>query len=149
MEDHFGIAGRWKNRAVFFEIATELDGVREIAVVRDRNLAFAAGDRKRLGIPQTGVACSRIACMADCQLARQLIENVGREDAADVAHLADAANSAAIANGNASALLTAMLERVESKIDEIRRFGMSVEREDSALLMELVEVKILFRFRHR
>jgi hypothetical protein len=45
----------------------------------------------------------------------------------------------AVRGADASALLSAVLERVETEIGEIGRLGMSVDPEDTAFLVDVVE----------
>jgi hypothetical protein len=61
-----------------------------------------------------------------------------------VEHVADEAHRAvdevllAVRGRDARALLAAVLERVEPEVGEVRRFGVSVDAEDAALVVEAV-----------
>ena len=65
---------------------------------------------------------------------RRLVEGVG-----DLAHRARDAQLLAVGGGDAGALLSAMLERVEAEVGEIRRFGVTEDAEDTALVFEFVQ----------
>ena len=116
MQNHFGIAGGLENGAVAFQFAAQFSGIGDVAVVRDRDVSFIAGDRKRLGIEQHRIAGGRIAGVADGGFAGQSSQHFRRENFGHVAHALVAINFAAVAGRDAGAFLPAMLERVEAQV---------------------------------
>ena len=72
MQDYFGVTRGLKDRAFALKVAPQFGGIRDVSVVRDGNLAFIAGHRKRLRIQQHGVAGSGVARVPDRQLAWQV-----------------------------------------------------------------------------
>ena len=86
VEDDFGIARCLEDRAAIFEVLAQLGGVRNIAVVRDRNLAFVAGDGKRLRVAERRVTRSRVPRMTDGAVAGETRQDFGRKDVCHVPH---------------------------------------------------------------
>ena len=76
--------------------------------------------------------------------AGQAAQHLRREDIGDVAHGFVAVNLAAVARGDAGAFLAAMLQRIQAQIGEVGGFGMAVDGEDAAFLVEFVERQRLF-----
>ena len=73
VQNDFGIAGGLENRAARFEFSPQFRGVRDVAVVRDRDPAFVAMHRKRLRIALDRIAGRRITGVADRVDARQFL----------------------------------------------------------------------------
>src|ERR1700722_4589253 len=109
MQNHFRIARCLENRAFSFELAAELTRVSNVTVMSDGHIAFIASHRKRLRIQQNGIACGRVAGMADRRFAGEASEDLRRENFGHVTHALMAVNSAPIAGGDSSAFLSAML----------------------------------------
>src|SRR5262245_55770933 len=78
--------------------------------------------------------------MPDGKTARQFLEGSFREGVIDVAHRFRKPDLFEIRRGNACALLTAMLQRVQAKISQVRRFGMTENAEHAALVLYFVVV---------
>ena len=55
------------------------------------------------------------------------------------------ADCPAVARGDAGAFLSAMLQRVETQVGEVRGLGMPVDGEDAAFFMEFVEQDLVLR----
>ena len=142
VQHDFGIAGGLENGPVALEIAPQFRRIRDVAVVRHRDLSLIAGHRKRLRIQQHRIAGGGIARVPDGQFAGQLVQHSGREDIGDMTHLADTVDGAAVAGRNPSAFLSPMLKSVQAEIGEIGGFGMAVNGENATLFVEFVEVKV-------
>src|ERR1700735_3861123 len=124
MQDYFGIAGGLKNGSLTLQVAPELPRVGDVAVVRHGDLPFVARDEKRLRVQQDGIAGGGITRVADVHVARQTGDLLRRENISHVSHRFGTADFTMIAGGNARALLSAMLQRVEPEISQVRGFGM-------------------------
>src|SRR5436190_9167002 len=99
----------------------------------DRNLAFGAIDRERLGIAEMGGACGRIARMPKGDRTDQIVKDVPTENLRDQAHALVSAELLAIGGDDAGAFLAAMLQCVETIIGQLRGIGMAVNSEDTAI----------------
>ena len=64
-----------------------------------------------------------------------MIESFG-----DVTHRAFEPELGAVRSDDATRFLTAMLQRVQTKVGQSRRFGMSVDAEDPTLFTQLVDL---------
>ena len=139
MQNHFRIAGGLEDRPVFLQIAPQFNRIRQIAVMRNRYLPLAAGDRKRLCVPQRRVAGGRVPRMSNRQITRQLVQNGRCKDIRDMSHAADAMDLASVAGGNTGALLPPMLQRMQPQIRQVGSLRMPEDCENATLLVQLVE----------
>jgi hypothetical protein len=138
MEDDFGIARSLKNGAALAEFLAQLHRVDDVAIVGHGDAALVAGDGERLGVEESRIAGGRIARVTDGESAGQLVQHIAGEDLGHVAHGLVAVEISAIAGADASALLAAMLERIEAEVGELGGFGVPVDGDDAAFLVELV-----------
>jgi hypothetical protein len=139
VQNDFGIARRLENRAAPPQVSPQLGGIRDVPVVRHRHAALVAGHRKRLRVQQHGVAGGRIAGVADGLVAGQGPQNVAGEDVGDVAHGFVDEDLRAVGGAEAGALLSAMLQRVKPEVSQLGRFGVAVNRDHSAFVVEFIE----------
>ena len=86
MDDDFGVARALEDRAASLELFAQRLGVRQVAVVGDRDRAARVVDRDRLRVFQERAAGGRVAHVADGVVAAELRQLLGREDVDDVAH---------------------------------------------------------------
>ena len=114
MQNHFRIARSLKNGPFAFQFAPQLPGIRDVAVVRHRDLAFVASHRKRLRVQQHRVARRRIARVPDRQFPRQRPQHFRRENIRHVPHALVIVNVTPVARRDAGALLPAMLQGVQA-----------------------------------
>ena len=77
--------------------------------------------------------------MSDGKLARQVRQRRRREDVRHVAHRLVTVDLPAIARRDSGAFLTAVLQRVQAQIGEVRRLRMTIDGDDAALFVELVK----------
>jgi hypothetical protein len=98
-------------------------------------IACYSGAAKRLGVSHDTRAGGRVARMADCEVAAaKLIESVFVKDLGDKPHILVNADSLAIADGDARALLPAMLEREQPEIGDAGNIlTPAIYAEDAAL----------------
>ena len=78
--------------------------------------------------------------MADGQVAGQLGQHAGGKDLGHVAHGFDAVDVAAVAGGDARALLAAVLQGEQAEMAQLGRFRVAVDGEDAALVVEFIEM---------
>ncbi len=124
MHDHFGVAVGLEDRATVLQLAPPFPCVRQVAIVAERDLALVAIDHDGLRIKQGLVTGSGIASVADRGGAGQLCQDARLENFFDLAHGLVHVEFVAVAGDYAGRLLAAMLQRVKTKIGDVRRFGM-------------------------
>lgn len=79
--DDLAVVGRVEDRAVHFELAAQVGGVDEVAVVGERHRALAVAHDERLGVDDAAVARRRIAAVAHRHIALpEAFEHVPVED---------------------------------------------------------------------
>ena len=134
----------WKVHAALAQPGVELDGVDEVAVVGQREVAPVparpGGPVDGLGVLPLVRAGRGVADVADGQVAAQRAQVVLLEDLRDEAERAlrdDGA--AAVGRGDARRLLAAVLERVQGEVREARDVVLGGEDpEDAALVARSV-----------
>ena len=107
-----------------------------------RNLAVRALDQERLGIDDPAVAGCRVTDMTDRGPSDQAGQHSFVKDVADVAHGPREANAAIVGDRDASALLPAVLERVQAQAGHVGRVLVAVNPKDAARIFEFVHVKM-------
>ena len=70
-------------------------------------------------------------------------QHVAGEDVRHMPHGLVAVDLAAVAGADAGALLPAMLQRVEAEVGQLGRFGMAVDGDHAALVVEFIEHEII------
>ena len=138
MEQHLGVAGGLKDRPLADERIAQLLGVHEVAVVPDRDLAVGAVDENRLRVFHAAFARCRIAHVANRAPAPQARDGLFRKAVGDVADSLVDIEPFAIGRGDPDALLSAVLERVETEVRQVRGLTVPVDAEDTAFLAKLV-----------
>src|ERR1039457_3444327 len=124
------------------EAAAQLDGVGQIAVVAESELALVEINRDGLRVDQRGVAGRGIARVADGGRARQALDHLGRENFLHVAEAAVQMQIDSVGGGDARRFLPAMLQRVEAEVGQLRRLGMAEDAEYAAVIMEMIVVDL-------
>ncbi len=140
MDDHFAVRGGLKNRAAALQPFAQLGEVDQVAVVRDGQSAAGVLDHQRLAILERGRALGGVAVVADRQGAFQALDHLAVEDVRDQAHPAMADQRLAVGRDDSSRLLSPMLQRVQPQVNQVGGFGMAINAEDSALLVEVVQI---------
>ena len=123
VHDDFGIAGGLENRAAMFERAAKLAGIGEIAIMRESEFAFVAVDDDWLGVDDGGIAGGGVAGMAYRGGAGQARQHGRQKNFLHQAHAFFEMQRSAVGRNDAGRFLTAMLQRVEAEVGELRRFG--------------------------
>ena len=120
------------------QLGVQLDGVDEVAVVGERDLALVgAPDRLRV-LPRVR-AGGRVADVPDRHVAAQRAQLLLVEDLVDEALVAHRHDVAALGRGDARGLLAAVLERVEGEVRQAGDIGAGgMDAEHSALVARAV-----------
>ena len=129
----------WKIDPCAHELVAQLVGVDQIAVVADGDLTVRAIDQNRLRVGEPAFAGGRIADVSDGDVTWQLRRASARRRRPRRSPSPRHADLAAVGGGDARALLTAMLQRVQAEVGHVGGFGMTEDAEDAALVFELVQ----------
>ena len=97
---------------------------------------FSAAERLR--IPEVARASRRIARVADCHVADQIVQDRAGENLGHEAHALVLAELLAVAGDDARALLAAVLQGVEAVVGEFGGVGMAVNAKDAAIMFGIV-----------
>ena len=127
--DDLGVGGRLELESTRFELVTQLGRIREVAVVRERQRSTLTVADDRLGVLPARRARRGVARVADGGDALERLERGLVEDLRDEAELTDRLDVAAVGDGDARALLPAMLQGVEREVREAR--DVAVRRADT------------------
>jgi hypothetical protein len=142
VDEDLGVGVAREDRPALLELRPKLFGVREVAVVADRERAAGVVDCDGLRVLDVGSAGGGVADVADGDAARELAELVLREGVLDEAHRAVRVELLAVARDDAGRLLSAVLERVEAEVREVGGLGVPEDAEDAARVVEVVVVLV-------
>src|SRR5580704_2524344 len=142
MNDHLSVARRLEQAAAAHQLAPELIGIRQIAVVADGEPAEFEIGKQRLHVAQRDLTGRSIAYMADCGAAAQAFNHLlGAEIVADETLSAMGVELLAVIGDDPGCFLTAMLERVHPERSERRRIGVAIDPEYAAFFVEMIAVQ--------
>ena len=128
------------------QLAAQLVGVGQIAVVADREPAELEIGEERLDVARRHLAGRRIAHMADRHRPRQPGDDVLRaEIVADQAGAAMGAELLAVIGDDTGRFLAAMLQRMQPERGQRRRVGMTIHPEHATFVVEAVDVRVADR----
>ena len=136
VQDHLGIGARLEDRAVALHLPAKRLGVREIAVVGDRDRAPGGGGGDRLSVPEIRASGGRVAHVTDGAVARQAPQPLGAEHVGHPPHVLLGVEVGAVGGRDARRLLAAMLERVEAEVRDVAGLRMVPDAEEPALVVE-------------
>ena len=141
--DDLGIAGGVEDRAAQLQLLAQLPGVDEVAVMAQSQGALEVVDEHGLSVDAALCAGGAVAAVAHGHAALvQLFQHVAGKDLVDQAHVLVAVDHAVVVDGDAAALLPAMLQGVERVVGGGHHAGFSVlevDAEYAAFLMQLVK----------
>ena len=121
----FAVHARREDGPVGLELAAQLHGVGEVAVVGQRDVPATEAHEHRLRVLDGAGARRGVARVADGGAAMQAGDALVVESVGDEAHLAHGLRRAVIVHGdNAGRLLSAMLQRVQAEVRDVRRVRM-------------------------
>src|SRR5439155_22910730 len=98
-----------------------------------------------LRVLEVGVAGRRVTRVSDGRGPFEGVDHFLSKNLGDVAHAFVADDLVSIGCSDSGALLPAMLESMEAKIGELGRFGVSLDGEDSTMVVELVVGQAMVR----
>ena len=119
MHENLGVHGPGKDRALILQLAPELGGVDDVAVVREGNVAVAESCEHGLRILDRGRAGGTVARMPDRHGAAQCRGRIGAKPLGHETHAANSSCLPVLIDGDdARRFLTAMLQRVQTEMYE-------------------------------
>ena len=131
--DHLGVGGRAEPDPVGDELVAQRVGVRQVAVVPERDRARAAVVDERLRVRPVHAARRRVARVPDRDLAGQRLQLLLVEDLGHEPHVAQHGEPAALGDGDPGRLLAAVLQREEGEVREPRHVALDrPDAEDAA-----------------
>ncbi len=141
MDDDFGVAGRLEQAAAPHQLAPQLIGIRQIAVVADRQPAEFEIGEQWLDVALRHLAGRRIAHMADRDRAGQAVDDVFRaEIVADQPRSAMRVELAAVIRDDAGRFLAAMLQGMQTERRQRGGVRMAIDPEHAAFFVEMIRV---------
>ena len=142
VDDDLGVAGRLEQAAATHQLAPQLIGIGQIAVVADRQPAELEIGEQRLDVAHRHLAGRRIAHMADRRVPAQALDDLLRaEIVADLPHAAMGVELLAVIGDDAGRFLAAMLQRVQAERRQRRAVGMAVDAEDAAFFVQMIRIR--------
>ena len=138
VHDHLGVDGGLEDRAARLELLAQIEGVDQVAVVRDGEAAVGELDHERLRVLQQRAAAGRVAIVADGGRAGEAAEDLVVEDVGDQSEAAVRQQQVAVGGDDARALLAAVLQGVQAEVGEIGGLGVPVHPHEGALLAEAI-----------
>ena len=106
--------------------------------MRERQIAEGKIDRERLDVLEILPSGGGVAIVADGHRTGELLERVGIIDIRDKPLALMDMKLLAVAGDDAGRFLSAMLQRIQTKIGEIGRFLVAVNAEDGTFVVKLV-----------
>ena len=105
----------------------------------NRDLAVRAINQDRLRVQQPALPRRRVPHVPDGGRPGQARQRLAIERVGDVAHRPRDAYLPAIRGGDARALLSPMLQRVQTEVRHVGGLEVAEDAEDTALVLELIE----------
>ena len=127
--DHLGVGRRAEPDPVGDELVPQRLGIRQVAVVAERDRAGAAVMDERLRVRPVHAARRRVTRVTDRDLAGQRLQLLLVEDLRHEPHVAQHGEPAALGDRDAGRLLAAVLQREEGEVREPRHIAL--DRPDS------------------
>ena len=141
MDDNLGVAGRLEDAAAPHELAAQVIGIGQVAVVADREPAEFEIGEEGLNVADRHFAGGRIADMADPGMTHKARDDVlVAEIIADKAQPAMGVELLAVVGDDTRRLLAAMLERVKAERREGGGVGMAIDAKDATFVAKMVVV---------
>ncbi len=131
--DHLGVGRRPEPDPVRDELVAEDAGVRQVAVVAERDGARPPVVDERLGVRPVHAAGRRVAGVADRDLTGERLQLLLVEHLGDEPHVAEHRQATALRDGDPGRLLPAVLQREEGEVREPRHIAVDrADAEDAA-----------------
>ena len=142
VHDDFGVAGGLEDRSGLLQLRANFEGVDDVAVVRQGDLALVALHHDGLRVQQRRVAGGGVARVTDGKRAGKASQDVGVEDVGDQAHRLVQLQLLAVGRGDARRFLPAMLQGVQAQVSELGRLRMAVDGHHATFFAKLVGCNI-------
>src|SRR5260370_7092225 len=143
MNYQLAVRGGLENRTTGFELLAQFLEIDKVRVMGERKSAARVLDHKRLAVLEIRRTGSRVAIVANRSRAFEPVDNLGIENVGDQSHPAMRNERLAVGRDDAGRLLPPMLQRVEAEIYQVRCLGMAIDAEDTAFLVEAVEIRLV------
>ena len=121
--DDLGVRGRAEPDPIRDELVAESPGVRQVAVVAERNGSGASVMDEGLSVRPVHAPGRRVARVPDRDLTRERLELLLVEDLRDEPHVAEHGQATRLGDGDAGRLLAAMLQREEREVRQPRHIA--------------------------
>jgi hypothetical protein len=102
------------------------------------DLALITTDLQGLGVLQVRVSGCGVTRMPDGKMSGQAFYDIGGKDLVHVTHTPHTSQGLTVGNGNAGAFLPPVLEGVQPQVGQFGRLRMTINRENSAVVMKLI-----------
>src|SRR5687768_9088428 len=113
----------------------------EVAILEAHpSLPLLAGHENMLSLESRNLARGRIAHVTNCTGAAQAIEMLLRESFGNVSHFALLPEFDAVGCDDATRLLPAVLQRIQTQVSQARGVRMTVNPEDATLFSQLADL---------
>ena len=140
MDDDFCVAGGLEDGTAMFEGAAQLEGVGEVAVVGQRQLALVAINDDGLGVDERTISGGGVARVAHRGRAGQALEHLRLKNLLHRAHAFFQVQRSAVGGDDARRLLPAMLQGIEAEVGEFGGFGMAEDSADTTVIVKMIVV---------
>ncbi len=114
--DQLGVGGRRRSDTVLGELRAQLLGIRQVAVVPERDDSRAAVVDERLCVRPVRRPCRRVARVPDRDIALEPAQRLLREDLRDEAHVPEDGQAALVGDRDPRRFLAAVLKREEPEV---------------------------------
>src|SRR5216683_2217968 len=143
MNYQLAVRRRLENRTTRFELLAQFLEVDEVAVMRERKSAACVLDHERLAVLEIRRTGSRVAIVANRSRPFEPVDDLGIENVGDQSHPAMRDERLAVGRDDSGRLLPPMLQRIEAEIYQVGCLGMAIDAEDTAFLVEAVEIRLV------
>ena len=138
MDNDFAVGRGLKDRSIRLEFISQHLRVDQIAVVRKGEIAKGEIDGEGLHVLEILASRGRVPVMPDGHRPGQIPKHRVVVDIRYEAHAFMDMELFAVAGNDPGSFLAAMLQSIEAKVRQIRRFFVSIDPEDGALVVKLV-----------
>ena len=138
VQNNFTVAGGLEDGTVALQLLPHLLCIDQVAIMTKGQVPFAASYKDRLGILQGTLTSRGIAGMTNGNIPFQLFKARLLENISHVPHPLFRIELTIIGRYNAGALLTTMLERIQSQIGDASCVCMFKNPEDATFFVKLV-----------
>ena len=133
MNEHFAVRRALEQRALGHQVGAQLDGIGEVAVVRERQRTFAVPGEHGLRVREHRRSSGGVAGVTDGDVPRQVGHDALAENVGDEPHTAmGSGHPFRVHRYDPGGLLPSMLQAVEAEVGDSRRVGDAGDTDDAA-----------------